>query len=644
MKYNDKQLEAVTLPVNQSAFVLSGAGSGKTRILTGRIVHLLQEYDIAPENIMAVTFTNKAANEMRQRIMASIGDKEFDMKKMVIGTFHAICYRILRDNHQKAGLNKEFEIYAPDRTKQIMRTVVKRIKADPNHTYFYSVDEKDISDYLKQINKVKEQPVGVGKPSGGLNKYLFEEYQKQCDLIGAVDFAELMYRCIKLFQEHPDVRYYYAAKYSHILVDEYQDTNAQQVQWLKLLLERHDKQHNTLFAVGDDDQSIYGFRGASSDNVSALVGDESIKLIKMEQNYRSTPNILDTANSIIAENVERVGKNLWTQTGKGNDVRYHGFDTDKDEAVALANAIKEIEQDCEEQRQSATVAVLYRTHPQSRVLEGELRKAGIRFNMYGGVSFFERVEVKKMLFWIRSLLNPDNDEFMREIINFPNRGIGDVTLGRLEDMAMQHKESLYNCLHRAVISEIDRDNALSDFIVLYDEILKNAKGLYKHELPSFLMKYLDLKTYFMQKTRDEEEYMSRMGNIQELARSIHEYFQDKPDASMIDYLDDMSLGMLQKDEDVEDNDSFLTVNLMTIHASKGLEFDHVFVVNFQDGYLPHQYALQSESRRQVEEERRLAYVAVTRARQGLTISWSGHPSRFLKNILPVRLKKMYDIR
>lgn len=641
---NPEQLEAVTWP-HQSALVLAGAGSGKTRVLTTRIAYLLQSGFAHPHNILAVTFTNKAAREMIARISAML---TVNPQNMWVGTFHGLCNRMLRSHYQEAGLPQGFQIL--DMTDQ--QAVIKRLlKA-------HSLDEKTYPPRLIQwfINNAKEEGLRVSQvvPKDNQERKLadcYQLYETTCLRDGLVDFAELLLRCYELLTRSQILRDHYRDRFSHILVDEFQDTNRLQYQWLKLLSGNGSGEHNAIFAVGDDDQSIYAFRGAYPGNMQALEREFVIsKVIKLEQNYRSQGNILDAANAVIQHNAERLGKNLWTDAGEGELVRtYHAF-TDRDEAVFIVDEIKALHAGG---LALLDIALLYRSNAQSRMLEHQLFNAGVSYRVYGGMRFFDRQEVRHMLAYLRMIVSPNDDYAFMRIVNFPTRGIGARTLEQLQDQAGAANISLWQVAYQQHEASVGAargkgrtpGRGMSGFVNLILAMREACASLPLPEIVSLVEQLSGLNAHY----QAEREGSERLENLRELINAATSFVHESEDDSLTAFLAHASLegGEHQAGEQQD------AVQLMTVHAAKGLEFSAVFVCGLEEGLFPHE-----NSRKEVdglEEERRLMYVAITRARQRLYLTYAQSrmlhgqihrniPSRFVSEIPENLLKKLCSDR
>jgi DNA helicase-2/ATP-dependent DNA helicase PcrA len=596
---NPPQLQAVTLPPVH-ALILAGAGSGKTRVLTTRIAWLISTGQVGPHGVLAVTFTNKAAREMTARLSSLV---PINVRGMWIGTFHGLCNRLLRAHYREAGLPQTFQILDSADQLAMVKRLLKNLNVD---------DEKyPPRELCHFINAHKEQGVRAGQAEAWDNYTqrrveLYAEYEAQCNREGVVDFAELLLRCHELLQRNEPLRQHYQQRFSHILVDEFQDTNRLQYAWLQLLAGGGAR----VFAVGDDDQSIYRFRGAEVGNMRDFEREYAGQnVIRLEQNYRSHGNILAAANAIIKHNRERLGKNLWTDAGEGEPIRaFEGY-SDLDEARFVIDEIRELIRDGVPPTQ---IAILYRSNAQSRVLEHELFTRGVPYKVYGGLRFFERQEVKHALAYLRLLGNPDDDTAFLRVVNFPTRGIGARSLENLQATAHQINSSLYNA---AASLTGKPGQAVGAFIRLIEALRAETAGL---PLPEIIEHVLD-KSGLAQHYHTEKDGQERLENLDELINAAATFIDAEgaigEGGALVSFLSHASLeaGEHQAGEGQE------AVQLMTVHSAKGLEFDVVFISGLEQGLFPHENAV-LEGKDGLEEERRLMYVAVTRARQRLYLS------------------------
>ncbi|HEV8261222.1 MAG TPA: UvrD-helicase domain-containing protein [Burkholderiales bacterium] len=608
---NPQQLEAVTLP-HQSALILAGAGSGKTRVLTTRIAWLIQTGQIGPLSVMAVTFTNKAAREMLTRISAML---PINTRGMWVGTFHGLCNRILRAHYREAGLPQTFQIL--DSADQL--AVIKRVMKAMN------VDDEKYPPRQAQgfINSAKEQGLRaaqVDAPDDFSRRLLtvYEAYEAQCNREGVVDFAELLLRCYELLGRNELLRDHYRGRFKHILVDEFQDTNRLQYHWLKLLA----GPSNTIFAVGDDDQAIYAFRGAHAGNMLDLERDFRIeKVIKLEQNYRSHGNILDAANALIRHNRTRLGKNLWTSEGSGEPLRVSEAMTDVEEAAFILDEVRQLHN---EGVALSDMALLYRSNAQSRVLEHALFNAGISYRVYGGLRFFERQEIKHALAYLRLAANPDDDSAFLRVVNFPTRGIGNRSLEQLQEAAARRGISLWRAACANTLSG-KAAASIAAFIQFIEAMRKACENLPLPEVVDHVVATSGLIAHY----QTEREGADRIENLNELTNAAAAFVgQDGPITLIsaegeirsegLDPLNAFLAHAALEAGEHQAGEGTDALQLMTVHSAKGLEFHTVFISGLEEGLFPHENSLSEQHG--LEEERRLMYVALTRARRRLYLS------------------------
>jgi len=638
---NDKQLEAVTLP-HQSALILAGAGSGKTRVLTTRIAWLIQTGQVSPHGILSVTFTNKAAKEMLTRLGAML---PINIRGMWAGTFHGLCNRLLRAHHREAELPATFQILDTADQLSSIKRVMKAMNVD---------DEKfPPKQVLGYINSCKEEglrayAVEAYDSHSQRMREIFEEYDKQCQREGVVDFAELLLRCYELLSRNNSIREHYQHRFKYILVDEFQDTNRLQYLWLKLLAGAD----NCIFAVGDDDQSIYAFRGARVGNMRDFEHDFNVQnIVKLEQNYRSHSNILDAANAIIMHNRNRLGKNLWTSAGKGEPIRiYEGYN-DKDEATFIVDEIKALHKEGTELSQ---IALLYRSNAQSRILEHELFSANLPYRVYGGLRFFERAEIKHALAYLRLIASGDDDTALLRVINFPTRGIGARSLEQLQELARQQDSSLWQAAC-AKAGDGKPGRGLDGFVALIKQMQEESVGLTLAEQVELATRLSGLRDHYAADKEGED----RLANLDELVNAAIA-FMNQDIGMQVDENGEVAMSILAQflaHASLEAGEHQADVGrdalqLMTVHAAKGLEFNTVFISGLEEGLFPHEQS--SYESNGLEEERRLMYVAVTRARQRLYISFAqnrmlhgqvryGIPSRFLDEIPEDLVKRLNTV-
>jgi len=636
---NNKQLEAVTLP-QQSALILAGAGSGKTRVLTARIAWLIQTEQVSPTGLLAVTFTNKAAKEMLTRITASL---PINTRGMWVGTFHGLCNRLLRAHHREAGLPASFQILDIADQLSVIKRLMKLMNVDDE-----KFPPKQVQNYINGCKDegLRAHAVDAYDPHSQKLREIFEEYDKQCQRDGVADFAELLLRCYELLERDANIRQHYQNRFRYILVDEFQDTNRLQYQWLKLLAGKE----NCMFAVGDDDQSIYGFRGARVGNMRDFETDFNVQsVVKLEENYRSHSNILDAANAIISHNKNRLGKNLWTSAGAGEPVRVYQAYNDNDEAQFIVDEIKMLHA---EGTELGEMALLYRSNAQSRVLEHALFSANLPYRVYGGLRFFERAEIKHALAYMRLIANANDDTALLRVINFPARGIGARSLEQLQEAARAENCSLWQAAINKVGHGKVGGKGIDGFVALIRQMVDEAYGISLSELAELATTLSGLKAHY----QNEKEGEDRIANLEELVTAAVAFTnQDFGNHSNTDgeteqdlltqFLSHASLEAGEHQADVGRE----ALQLMTVHASKGLEFKVVFISGLEEGLCPHEQSTYEANG--LEEERRLMYVAVTRARQRLYLSHAqsrmlhgqvryGIPSRFLDEIPEELLKHL----
>ena len=607
---NPQQLEAIILP-HQSVLVLAGAGSGKTRVLTTRIAYLIQSGQASPQGILAVTFTNKAAKEMLTRITAML---PINVRGMWIGTFHGLCHRMLRAHHQDAGLLKTFQIL--DSTDQL--AFIKRILKS------LSADEKKFPPRQVQwfINNAKEAGlraayVTVEDAFSRRMLEFYQAYEQQCHKEGVVDFAELLLRSYELLNRNEILCQHYRERFGHILVDEFQDTNPLQYQWLKLLAGVGHKNSSAVFAVGDDDQSIYAFRGAYTGNMRDFEHDFGIsKVIKLEQNYRSHGHILDAANALIENNRERLGKNLWTAEGKGEPLRVYNAPNDFDEAAFVVDEVRTLHA---EGIALSEIALLYRSNAQSRVLEHSLFNAAIPYRVYGGMRFFDRQEIKHALAYLRLIANPEDDSALLRVINFPARGIGVRSLEQLQEDARVQGSSLWTaalqkCGGEAAILQKSSESlkGIAKFVHLIVTLRHSCSTLPLPQIVEYMLTHSELLIHYAK----EREGADRLENLNELINAATSFIHEAENDSLTEFLAHASLEAGEHQAGGGQD----ALQLMTVHAAKGLEFHSVFLSGLEEGLFPHENSLNEING--IAEERRLMYVAMTRARRRLYLSFA----------------------
>jgi len=626
---NPEQRAAVTLP-NASALILAGAGSGKTRVLTTRIAWLIQTGQVSPHGILAVTFTNKAAKEMLTRISAML---PINTRGMWVGTFHGLANRLLRTHWREAGLPQSFQILdSADQLSAIKRLMkamnVDTEKYEPKKVQWFINGHKEAGRRARDAEAFDEYSMRMAE--------LFEAYDAQCQREGVADFPELLLRSYELLYRNEPLREHYRDRFRHILVDEFQDTNVLQYRWLKLFA----GPHTALFAVGDDDQSIYAFRGADTANMAAFEREFAHgNVIKLEQNYRSHGHILTAANTLIAQNAHRLGKNLWTAEGEGEPIRVFAAYSDQDEASFVVDEAKALNR---EGVAFSDMALLYRSNAQSRVLEHALFSAGVAYRVYGGLRFFERQEIKHALAYLRLMTQPEDDGAFLRVVNFPARGIGARTLEQLADTAARSGSSLWQ-------AACTGGGKVGGFARLVEEIKQATSGLTLAETIDHVIEASGLADYY----RADKDGADRLENLEELVNAAALFSEESgsdalvsdvtPEASEVSQpeLDRFLAHAALEAGEHQAEAGRDALQLMTVHAAKGLEFHTVFITGLEESLFPHEQSAHEEGG--LEEERRLMYVAITRARRRLYLSYAqsrmlhgqvryGLPSRFLDEL------------
>ncbi|MCZ6584537.1 MAG: DNA helicase II [Gammaproteobacteria bacterium] len=633
---NDAQREAVTAP-HRSTLVLAGAGSGKTRVLVHRIAWLIRVEGIAPQQLLAVTFTNKAAAEMRHRIEALLG---FPTRHFWIGTFHGLAHRFLRIHWSEAGLAEAFQIMDSADQLRMIRRMLKGLHLDENEW-----NPKKIQWFINAQKDEGLRPDRVDDENNTNRRQmidLYARYEQACANASVVDFSELLLRVLELLRENGQLLTQYQERFRHLLVDEFQDTNAIQYDWLKLLA----GQSGTPFVVGDDDQSIYGWRGARVENLQRYQQDfPGTHVVRLEQNYRSTGTILDAANAIIANNSSRLGKRLWTEGDSGDPIRLYAAFNEHDEAEFVVNRIGDY---VAQGNSRSDTAVLYRSNAQSRVFEETLLAAGIPYRVYGGMRFFERAEIKDALAYLRLIANRDDDPSFERVVNTPTRGVGARTMDVVRDYASQAGVSLWRAAG-ALISEdaIPKRSrkALSVFVTLVDRLDTQTKDLALHDQVREVTQDSGLIAHHGRDGHLSGE--AKVENLEELVSAAQGVIQDE-DSELPPLAEFLSYAVLESGE-AQAEASEDSVQLMTLHSAKGLEFPLVFLCGLEEGLFPHQRSMADADG--LEEERRLCYVGLTRAQQQLFLTYAerrrlhgteiyGMPSRFIREIPPELLQEV----
>ena len=611
---NNSQLES-TLQMDGPMIVIAGAGSGKTRVLTYKIAYLMTE-GVDPFNILALTFTNKAAKEMKERIATIVGN---EAKNLWMGTFHSVFARILRIEAHKIGYTSNFTIYDSDDSQKLVSRIIKEFNLDKDQYKYKSIFSRISSmknSFITPNNYLNNEELLLSDKISNRSKFyqIYNEYVERCFKAGAMDFDDLLLKTNELLNSYPDTLSKYQNIFKYILVDEYQDTNHSQYLIIRAL---SDKFQN-ICVVGDDAQSIYSFRGANINNILNFQKDfPDSKIFRLEQNYRSTKNIVNAANSLIENNQKRLKKNVWTENESGEKISVNKLLTDGEEGRFVASSI--FENKMQSQLQNSDFAILYRTNAQSRSFEDALRKKNISYRVYGGLSFYQRKEIKDVLAYLRLLINPDDEQAFKRIINFPARGIGQTTLNKIAVEAKNSSVSDYifikDLLKSSEILNNSTKNKLLDFVIMIESIKNKIEHADVFDITKEVLKQSGI--YNLYKNDESLEGINRIQNIEELLNGIKDFVEnnEKSQASVSSFLQDVALATDQ-DNDTNDNNK---VSLMTVHLAKGLEFPYVYIVGLEENLFPS--AMNLNSRTELEEERRLFYVALTRAEKKIYLSY-----------------------
>ena len=640
-KLNESQREAVEYNEGPS-LVIAGAGSGKTRVLTYKIAYLVH-LGVVPQSILALTFTNKAAREMQERIAAITGDQT--ARRLWMGTFHSIFSRILRYEAEHIGYPSNFTIYDTTDSKSLLKAIIKEMQLD-DKVYRLGMVQSRISNAknalvtwkaYKQSKELMQHDIDSKVP---LLREIYKRYQNRCQQAGAMDFDDLLLQTNILFRDHPQVLEKYRSFFQFVLVDEYQDTNFAQ----HLIVQRLCEQHRRICVVGDDAQSIYSFRGANIDNILQFKNQyPGCRIFKLERNYRSTQNIVNAANSLIHKNKEQIHKNVYSEKEEGSKVRISASYSDYEEGYAVASAINELR--LRKDYDYADFAILYRTNAQSRILEEALRKRGIPYKIYGGLSFYQRKEIKDIISYLRLIVNPHDEEAFKRVINYPSRGIGDTTVNKVIKAATENNVSLWTVLNAPIDYALPINSGtakkLTDFREMIERFIEQNTRLSAEEMAAIVVKESGIVSSLFQDR--SVEGISKQENLQELLKGIAEFCELRREegveqVSLADFLSEVSL---LTDQDNDKDEQANKVTMMTVHAAKGLEFKNVFVVGLEEELFPS--SMSKDNPRAVEEERRLFYVAITRAEENCVLTYAKSrfrngqsamcsPSRFLKDI------------
>ena len=634
---NPQQRQAVET-IRGPVLILAGAGTGKTRVITFRIAQLI-ERGVAPENILAVTFTNKAAREMRERVGKLIPHR---LKKKeggkaggpTISTFHSLGARILRQHIEALGYKRNFVIYDEAEQLGAVKKILSQIATGGD-----KADPRDVLGLISKFKNAGENAAAFGDPNvRALAEHVRRKYESALHACNAIDFDDLLLLTLRLFEEHPTVLEGCREKFRYVMVDEYQDTNAAQFRLVKLLCQ----EHRNLCVVGDDDQSIYGWRGAEISNLLDLEQHfGEVKIIKLEQNYRSTNTILTAANAVIKNNVRRRGKHLWSDKGQGNLILQHAFESDEVEARTIVEEIEFVR--LSKRIPWGAQAILFRTNQQARPLEMALRQAKVRYHLIGGQSYFDRREVRDFLAYLKMFINPHDDGSLLRIANVPPRGLSDVTMERLLAASQERRCSVYAAMRHTDVQSamaVRARESIQEFLRFIDGTRAQLQSEGDFLLQTWADRFIETIGYFAELKRSEknvETAENRVRNLKELLSELDQEAGLPPMERLETFLEDLALDSEREDEKEAQGDA---VTLITMHSCKGLEFPHVYVVGLEDGLLPHS---RSKVEGTLDEERRLFYVAITRAMQTLTISYclarkkygemiACHPSPFLKEL------------
>ena len=595
--------------------VIAGAGSGKTRVLTYKIAYLMTE-GVDPFNILALTFTNKAAKEMKERIATIVGN---EAKNLWMGTFHSVFARILRIEAHKIGYTSNFTIYDSDDSQKLVSRIIKEFNLDKDQYKYKSIFSRISSmknSFITPNDYLNNEELLLSDKISNRSKFyhIYNEYVERCFKAGAMDFDDLLLKTNELLNSYPDTLSKYQNIFKYILVDEYQDTNHSQYLIIRALTDKF----QNICVVGDDAQSIYSFRGANINNILNFQKDfPDSKIFRLEQNYRSTKNIVNAANSLIENNQKRLKKNVWTENESGEKISVNKLLTDGEEGRFVASSI--FENKMQSQLQNSDFAILYRTNAQSRSFEDALRKKNISYRVYGGLSFYQRKEIKDVLAYLRLLINPDDEQAFKRIINFPARGIGQTTLNKIAVEAKNSSVSDYifikDLLKSSEILNNSTKNKLLDFVIMIESIKNKIEHADVFDITKEVLKQSGL--YNLYKNDESLEGINRIQNIEELLNGIKDFVEnnEKSQASVSSFLQDVALATDQ-DNDTNDNNK---VSLMTVHLAKGLEFPYVYIVGLEENLFPS--AMNLNSRTELEEERRLFYVALTRAEKKIYLSY-----------------------
>jgi DNA helicase-2/ATP-dependent DNA helicase PcrA len=627
---NERQREAVTAPMG-NVLVLAGAGSGKTRVLVSRVAYLISEHQLSPYAILAVTFTNKAAGEMKARLRSML---PYGSEGLMVGTFHGLCHRLLREHHEQAGLPEQFQILDSDDQLRLIKRVMSALNLETDQW-----PPKQAQAFINARKDEGLRPAHVKVPSYGPGRTwlsVYDAYEKACRVAGVIDFAELLLRCHELLRDNAELLAHYQNRFRVILVDEFQDTNTVQYAWIRLL----SGAEASVMAVGDDDQSIYGWRGAKIENIQRFSDDFSnVNVVRLEQNYRSTGMILSGANALITHNTTRLGKNLWTDSDDGEKITVYGALNELDEARFVT---ERIEMAINEGRLPDDIAILYRSNAQSRVLEEALLRAGIAYHIHGGVRFFQRAEIKDALAYLRLMTNIEDDVAFERVVNFPTRGIGEKTLEAIRIEAREQGVSLWQTAVKQLSEGLfpaRAGNALTGFLKLIERMQAELLSASLEAQVEGVLDNSGVRAHFMKMKGERAE--AKRENLEELLHAAKQFEEEQAAETQLETLSDFLAHASLEGGEKQSDTNVPHVHLMTLHAAKGLEFPMVFLVGMEEGLFPGRQSAEDEGR--LEEERRLCYVGMTRAMEKLVITHADirrqhgreeyhKPSRFLKEL------------
>lgn len=649
---NKSQQDAV-LYIDGPSLVIAGAGSGKTRVLTYKIAYLLEQ-GMAPWNVLALTFTNKAAREMKVRIGKIVGDER--ARYLWMGTFHSVFSRILRTESTALNMNSNFTIYDTSDSRSLIKTILKEMQL--------SDKEYKPAQVLNFISQAKNHLITPAAYAANSSAYqrdcaakmpavrdIYQKYWDRCRAADALDFDDLLFQTYLLFRDNPVILDKYREQFKYILVDEYQDTNFAQHCVVKQLAEKNQK----ICVVGDDAQSIYSFRGADIDNILQFSDTyKGAKVFKLEQNYRSTQNIVAAANSLIKKNMQQIPKDVFSENMEGNKVQIHEAYSDSEEAEIVAKQIREIK--AQQGGDYSDFAILYRTNAQSRLFEETFRKRGIPYKIYGGLSFYQRKEIKDIISYFRLVVNPRDEEAFKRIVNYPTRGIGATTIGKIADAASRHNVSYWEVVNEPLSYNVDINKGthtkIQKFVDLINSFMEVVETENAYEIATRIIRESGMMSEIL--IDNSPENLARKENIDELVNGLSEFCSARVEEGdenifLYDFLSEVSL---LTDQDTESEDDINKVTLMTVHASKGLEFRNVFVVGLEMDLFPSN--MSGDSPKAMEEERRLFYVALTRAEENCILTYAksrmkygktevGRPSGFLTEIDPNFVKAAYGV-